>query len=134
MSDRELLWQALEALDAMRCTDLMMAGFDSLPDRIRIRLAESEEVEPVAWMSKGGAIIPFHCCASERERYTIPLYRHPAPHPAVRLSDEEIRKSCLEHEFTIKEGLTDLKPYVYETIRSIEKLVLSKNRLEVENE
>ncbi len=35
------------------------------------------------------------------------------------LTDEQIKNILLAHGFTIKAGLSDLKPYVYEAVRAI---------------
>lgn len=39
--------------------------------------------------------------------------------PRVALSDEQIRSILMAHGFKIHEGMTDLKPYVYESARAI---------------
>ena len=38
----------------------------------------------------------------------------------VRLSDDEIRELFLSNGFTIKDGCSDLKPYVFQAARAIE--------------
>lgn len=43
------------------------------------------------------------------------LYAHPAP----SLTDADIREVFLAHGFTIKEGQTDLKPYVFAAARAL---------------
>jgi hypothetical protein len=53
---------------------------------------------------------------------------HPSPAAAVQppvlpLTEEEMRAIFLAHGFTIKEGHTDLKPYVYAAGRAIEAKV-----------
>jgi hypothetical protein len=43
-----------------------------------------------------------------------------APQPAQQpLTDEQIKRIMLDNGFTIKEGLTDLKPYVYAAARAL---------------
>lgn len=42
------------------------------------------------------------------------------------VTKEEISKLMLEHGFTIKEGLTDLKPYVYDAAYAIVRHVMSR--------
>ena len=55
----------------------------------------------------------------------MPLPAAPGAAPAAEspapLTDEQIRAIFLSHGFTIKDGLTDLKPYVYEAARAIER-------------
>ena len=41
------------------------------------------------------------------------------PQPAVRLTDAQIREVFLANGFTIKDGQTDLKPYVYQAARAL---------------
>ncbi|AHC93977.1 Lar-like restriction alleviation protein [Achromobacter phage JWAlpha] len=43
----------------------------------------------------------------------------PASAPVAVLSDEDIREVFLAHGFTVKEGQTDLKPYVYVAARAL---------------
>ena len=46
----------------------------------------------------------------------------------VRLSDEEIREIFISNGFTIKDGHSDLKSYVFNAARAIEKAVFEKNK------
>lgn len=42
------------------------------------------------------------------------------------LSDEEVRSIFMANGFTIKDGQTDLKPYVYASAKALERAVLDK--------
>lgn len=46
-----------------------------------------------------------------------------------RLTDAEVREIYLANGFTVKDGQTDLKPYVFESARAIQTQVLKKNGL-----
>lgn len=46
----------------------------------------------------------------------------------ARLSDEEIREVMLTNGFVVKDGHSDLKPYVFQAVRAIEQAVLGKNQ------
>ena len=66
--------------------------------------------------------------ASERFDLTkhVPLtYSNGAGQSVPKLTDAEIRSIFLANGFTVKEGQTDLKPYVFEAARAIEAKVLA---------
>lgn len=77
----------------------------------------SQRAKPAAWVLTS-ALTPENTSSTtvlwfvnpENAAWT-PLYRHPSPRA---LSRAEIRDVFLSHGFTIKDGCTDLKPYVYE--------------------
>lgn len=118
-TDRELLQDAVDAIEAVLCTECAEPW--GLIEEIRDRLAEPKP-EPAAWMNIDGNVSDNNDCNC----FPIPLYRHPPRHP-VRLSDEEIRDVMLSNGFTIKEGYADLKPYVFQAVRAIEQAILEKN-------
>ena len=68
----------------------------------------------------------------------VPLYLHPAaaPKPAVNepISDEQIRAVFLANGFTIKDGLSDLKPYVYAAARALLSVAAHKPQSVSDNE
>lgn len=51
-----------------------------------------------------------------------PPQAQPAPVQAEPVADEQIKAVFLANGFTIKEGLTDLKPYVYQAARALLQL------------
>ena len=53
-----------------------------------------------------------------KDAYT-PLYLH-QPKQRAPLDTDVIRKIMLSNGFSLKDGLADLKPYVYEAVRAIE--------------
>ena len=87
MTDRELMQQALDALNSC-CTQQTKMWFDNLLvydaiSTLRDRLAKPEQ-EPVAWMSIGVIVkseIP--------QFYTGPLYLTPPQRPWVGLTDDD---------------------------------------------
>lgn len=50
---------------------------------------------------------------------TLPLYTTPQPAPTAAPSRDVIRATLVANGFTIKEGQTDLKPYVYEAVEAL---------------
>lgn len=103
-------------------------------DALRAALAQPEQ-EPVAWLyeSKAGNRTfhlvsddkrAFHADMEAAEEYPeehqmTPLYT--APPQRKPLSKDAIREIFLAHGFTVKPGCDDLKSYVYDAARAIEK-------------
>ncbi len=146
--NRAVLQQALDALDigrdaafeaaqdyhmAMRgyrpkehkAMDAEVIKIDSASEALREALAApqpaAQPTEPVAracnheW-EKSNAEEPWLACAKCGADYGE------APQPAAQpLSEEAIKTIFLENGFEIKSGLDDLKPYVYQAARAIEK-------------
>lgn len=91
-------------------------------DELEARAAlDAPKQEPVAWWDK--AIGAFYMTYRSIPEYAIrtlaitPLYI--APPAAQVLSDEEIHDIFIANGFTIKDGQTDLKPYVYAAARAL---------------
>lgn len=55
-----------------------------------------------------------------------PLCRDDTQH--VQMADERIREVFLSHGFTIKDGHTDLKPYVYAAARALLRAAAEQGR------
>ena len=77
MNHREVMQQALEAIEDSGCKADLMAAADAL------RAALAEPQEPVAWGMRHSDGRIYDCIAPgehDREpgRYTVPLYTHPA--------------------------------------------------------
>ena len=100
-SDRELLKDALDALEEIRSVDT--ADYWDLMEEIRDRLAEPEE-EPYTYAFEVGVKNTDKKVAItlDEPRFPVgvvcdspifPLYHHP-PRQPVRLSDEEIESVC----------------------------------------
>lgn len=74
--------------------------------------------EPVAWVAKhpgGYHVVGYDSHVLNQVPHGTKLYTHPAP----SVPDDVIRRVFLEHGFTIKEGQSDLKPYVYAAARAL---------------
>jgi len=101
MTDRELMQQALEALDAYSWEQVQVAA-----NALRDRLAQPEQ-EPVAWYDKHGMVThdPFEGIR--------PLYA--APRPWVGLTDDELIE------------LSESGLYLWELWKAIEAKLKEKN-------
>lgn len=132
-SDTELLKDALKIIKE-RLADTQWKH--EAMEEIRARLAEPEPA-PYIYMWEGETIDthrklrimldePRFPPGVVSEKPIFPLYRHP-PRP-VLLSNEEIRNVFLSNGFTIKHGNNNLKPYVFNAARALEKAVLEKNQ------
>jgi len=102
MTDRELMQQALEALDAYSWEQVQVAT-----NALRDRLAQPEQ-EPVAWYDKHGMVThdPFEGIR--------PLYA--APRQWVGLTKEEAKEISLAN-----------RPYVIDMIAALEARLKEKN-------
>ena len=49
------------------------------------------------------------------------------PRKAVKLTPDEVREIYLANGFTVKDGQTDLKPYVFESANAIQDAFIAKN-------
>lgn len=112
-----------------RFSDVLMG--DTRPDPV-----ETEPVgEPYGWHysnSQGASVLHLQpSCRLEADmdaaarwpahHKCTPLFTRPAP-GVPTLSKDQIREVFLSHGFTIKEGQTDLKPYVYDAAGALLKL------------
>jgi hypothetical protein len=104
MTDRELMQQALDALEEINKLSIgenaicLPAEIDGALDALRERLAQPEQ-EPVAWRWKeriNGDFDSWVVTSSEPPPHAIekqPLYTAPPRQPWVGLTDEEIDKT-----------------------------------------
>ena len=118
MTDRELMQQALDALES-ECDATKFGAAEA----IRARL-EQPEPEPVAWFMEGtfedGAPSFTQVCETDPEFY-VPLYTTPPQREWQGLTDEEIDELFLDHMEELFHG----RDYDYE--RAIEAKLKEKN-------
>lgn len=131
-SDKELLQEALTALQIFGDT---IPGNSVIVKKainnIGERLAESED-EPFCYVALGTnsddqLYWDKQQAMDDGYAFVEPVYRRP-PRQPVRLSDEKIREIFISNGFTIKDGHSDLKSYVFNAARAIEKAVFEKNK------
>ena len=129
MTDRDLMQQALEALEG-NCTNPaadpeQAANEDAAITALRERLAQPEQ-KPVAWRWKERINNDFDSwviSASEPPPYAIeqqPLYTSPPKREWVGLTDQEINSVCYKRDWTAP--WTDLA-----FARAIEQALKEKN-------
>lgn len=140
MSDvNKQLLDALGKISRMTMSMYASAG-EAMSDAKRIAneaiaaAEQAQQAEPVAWEVRNGVVThDFYKTAEDAEEVARdmqkshdlsgsiaafnvrPVYAQP---PAVADRDA-IRRIFMAHGFTIKEGQTDLKPYVYEAAESL---------------
>ena len=106
--------------------EMMLAGeLEPLKERtwsIELELARialaSLEAEPVAWLLSGGGAknnVSFDSgnAYADPLREVTPLYTAPPAPVSVNITRDQIRDIFMRNGFTIKDGQTDLKDYVY---------------------
>jgi len=109
MTDRELMQQALDALDAYSWEQVQVAA-----NALRDRLAQPEQ-EPVAWMyvNQDGECEQIEYAAPPDDPSVTPLYTTPPQRPWVGLTDDDYET---------------LSQYAFvEVIEKVEALLKEKN-------